>query len=379
MSTALTEFIANATDFATDGDYITSTVDNFNLTFNYNNYSISTGSPCNSWTDIQHIFFQLANICFTIAYLSSNTKKGVLFMHSWLIFGLILFCGWAWNVICAPDIFVWNFVFILINIGQIFYTIFQLRPVQFDSELEEIYRNLFEPFKIPRVQFKRMMSSEYAQIMSLHAGEAYAVQNLTRTDRLGLLLSGKANVMISENQYLHPILPCEFLDSPEFESSRNTPDDKFNVSIVAASTCRYIFWQRTALEYLFVKEPYVAIVLTTLVAKDIATKLYSMNSKIFTRKGSHLDIRLPSISSTLTSTGKYKSPIRVKKKEQHALPPQTRYKENNYHGVTNDKNTDTTPLTLTDVPSVEDIRSNDVESWLEISSKYHSCEMVDLD
>lgn len=36
-----------------------------------------------------------------------------------------------------------------------------------------------------------MVSSDFAQIMSLHAGEAYAVQNLTRTDRLGLLLSGK--------------------------------------------------------------------------------------------------------------------------------------------------------------------------------------------
>lgn len=38
-----------------------------------------------------------------------------------------------------------------------------------------------------------MVSSDFAQIMSLHAGEAYAVQNLTRTDRLGLLLSGKVS------------------------------------------------------------------------------------------------------------------------------------------------------------------------------------------
>lgn len=38
-----------------------------------------------------------------------------------------------------------------------------------------------------------MVSSEFAQIMSLHAGEAYAMQNLTKTDRLGLLLSGKVS------------------------------------------------------------------------------------------------------------------------------------------------------------------------------------------
>lgn len=137
--------------------------------------------------------------------------------------------------------------------------------------------------------------------------------------------------VLSDNQFLHPILPCEFLDSPEFESSRNTVDDKFKVlisikflgttflyllfqvSIVAASTCRYLYWQRSALEYLFVKDTYVATVLTTLIARDIATKLYAMNNKIVTAKGSHLDIRLPSITSSLTPNGEYKSPIRNKK------------------------------------------------------------------
>lgn len=48
-----------------------------------------------------------------------------------------------------------------------------------------------------RLQFKRMVSAEFAQVMSLHAGEAYAVQNLTRTDRLGLLLSGKVRLKLN--------------------------------------------------------------------------------------------------------------------------------------------------------------------------------------
>jgi hypothetical protein len=38
----------------------------------------------------------------------------------------------------------------------------------------------------------------------------------------------QVNVM-SDHQFLHPIMPCEFLDSPEFESSRATTDDKFKV------------------------------------------------------------------------------------------------------------------------------------------------------
>lgn len=84
--------------------------------------------------------------------------------------------------------------------------------------------------QVSRLQFKRLVSPEFATIMSLHAGEAYAMQNLTRTDRLGLLLTGKVNVL-SDTNFLHPILPCEFLDSPEFESSRASVDDKFKVRL----------------------------------------------------------------------------------------------------------------------------------------------------
>jgi len=59
------------------------------------------------------------------------------------------------------------------------------------------------------------------------------------------------------------------------------------VSIVAASSCRYLYWQRSALEYLLVKETYLATVLTTLVARDIATKLYAMNNKVLRLKELH--------------------------------------------------------------------------------------------
>lgn len=37
---------------------------------------------------------------------------------------------------------------------------------------------------------------------------------------------------MSGHQFLHPILPCEFLDSPEFESSRATIDEKFKVRLL---------------------------------------------------------------------------------------------------------------------------------------------------
>ncbi|RZC39702.1 Popeye domain containing protein [Asbolus verrucosus] len=298
--------------------------DNKNLTYNIPS---KTWWPwCDYWKDPQNILFQLANMCFVLAYSSTCSKKGVLFMHCWLILGLMLFSAWAWNIICAPDVFTWNFAFMLMNMAQVFHILYQLRPVKFDPELEEAYHALFEPFKV--------------------------------------------NVL-SDNQFLHPILPCEFLDSPEFESSRNTVDDKFKVSIVAASTCRYLYWQRSALEYLFVKDTYVATVLTTLIARDIATKLYAMNNKIVTAKGSHLDIRLPSITSSLTSSGEYKSPIRTKKTEGICpMSPGTfsndssryrsyeKFKENGNLSQ-NCYLSEMEPLT--ELPSNDDLTSNDVE------------------
>jgi hypothetical protein len=65
-----------------------------------------------------------------------------------LFAGFMLFSFWAWNIICAPDIFSWNFSFMLLNMGQLVYIIYQRRPVKFDPELEEAYQTLFHPFKV---------------------------------------------------------------------------------------------------------------------------------------------------------------------------------------------------------------------------------------
>ena len=62
--------------------------------------------------------------------------------------GFILFSAWSWNFICAPDAFSWNFGFALLNMLQLFHAVYRLRPVKFDPELEEVYRNLFQPFKV---------------------------------------------------------------------------------------------------------------------------------------------------------------------------------------------------------------------------------------
>ncbi|KAF2356830.1 Popeye protein [Trinorchestia longiramus] len=312
---------------------------------------------CEGVPSVQHALFHAAHAIFLVAYAAPSTRTGLLVMHTLLIVGFLVYSTWAWNVVCARDVFSWGFSFTLLNLGQTLYVLYQTRPVKTDKELEAVYHNLFRPLNVERLLFKRLVSSECCQVSSLHAGEAYALENLTRTDRLGLLLSGKVNPytssagllsgkvnpytssaglllsgkvkqytssaglllsgkvkqytssaglllsgkvnVLSGGQVLHTVGPMQFLDSPEFESSRAALDDKFKVSIIAGTTSRYLFWKRSSLEYLFLKDQHLTTVLSTLVARDITTKLYSMNEKIVTEKGSHLDIRLPSLTASL--------------------------------------------------------------------------------
>jgi hypothetical protein len=97
---------------------------------------------------------------------------------------------------------------------------------------------------VSRLQFKKMVSSDFAQLMSLHAGEAYAMQNLTRTDRLGLLLSGKVSTVTSCCWYVSWYL---FRVSGMYTSQDNVLLLSGKVSTVT-SCCLYFSW------YLF-REP----------------------------------------------------------------------------------------------------------------------------
>ena len=71
------------------------------------------------------------------------------------------------------------------------------------------------------------------------------------------------------------------------------------MTVCAAVASRCLIWPRTVLEYLFVKEPHLATVMTTLISRDITHKLLNMNAKLKTKDGNPLDLRLPGIASRL--------------------------------------------------------------------------------
>ena len=136
--------------------------------------------------------------------------------------------------------------------------------------------------------------------MNLHPGECYAVANLSKTDSLGLLISGRCSVL-NEQGFLHQIAESEFLDSPEFESmaTASSESETFQVTICAAIASKYMVWQRSTLEYLFVKEPRLGTVVSALISRDVTHKLFSMNKKVMDRSGAVVDIRLPPFASRM--------------------------------------------------------------------------------
>ncbi|XP_062589590.1 popeye domain-containing protein 3-like [Saccostrea cucullata] len=266
-----------------------------NVSLDWPSLNFSQSEDGCHWVVPQHYLFQMANSVLLGALASPASKHGTLFMHSCFVLGFLLLSIWSWVILCAPDYFSWNFSFMVINAVQALVILYNIRPVKFCDDLEDVYVTVFQPLRVPRHLYKKLVSPDYCTLGMLHEGEVYASQGISKIDRLGLLIAGRMSVY-SSHQELHQVQAKEFIDSPEFESAISG-DDKYQVSIVAVSTCRYIFWQRSGLEYLLIKEPYLASLLRAVLGRDITNKLYSINDKLVKNKGSRMDIRLPSISA----------------------------------------------------------------------------------
>ena len=74
--------------------------------------------------------FHFAYSCFFVAYLAPNTKYGQVALHCGLVVGYLVLSTWAWNVICAPDVFAWYLAFTSLNIGQLLYILYTMRPIR---------------------------------------------------------------------------------------------------------------------------------------------------------------------------------------------------------------------------------------------------------
>lgn len=93
---------------------------------------------CEHWNDLNHIYFQIANIFFFLSYLAPNGVYGMLYLRSSLMVGCIFFALWSWAVKCYLDALVWNLTFVFINFVYICSSLFYMSPYKFQKEIEEV-------------------------------------------------------------------------------------------------------------------------------------------------------------------------------------------------------------------------------------------------
>lgn len=94
---------------------------------------------CLSWRrPNQHLYFQLGNAFFFLAFLSTHGAWGQMWLRSMLIIGCVLMVMWGWLVECNSDAVLWSGLFLAVNLVYFVVLVCRLRPVRFDKEIEAV-------------------------------------------------------------------------------------------------------------------------------------------------------------------------------------------------------------------------------------------------
>ncbi|XP_078265175.1 popeye domain-containing 2 [Rhinoraja longicauda] len=242
--------------------------------------------------------YHLANVMFTLGYMSGSGFVGLIYIFSLLGIGFFIYSLWGWLDTCGLDIFMWNLLIFVLCLVQLAHVGYRLRKVTFEEDFGNLYKDMFRPLQVPLKVYKEIVRCCDAQVVNLARDQNYAVEGKTTIDRLSLLLSGRVRVS-HDQQFLHYIFPHQFLDSPEWESLRPNEEGSFQVTLTAETDCCYVTWKRRKLYVLLAKHHYIARLFTVLLGNDIADKLYALIDKLYCRGGVRYDIRLPSLYHVL--------------------------------------------------------------------------------
>lgn len=100
---------------------------------------------CLSWRRPNHLYFQLGNAFFFLAFLAPHGSCGMLWLRCTLVIGCILMAMWGWMIECTGDVVLWSGIFLVTNLIYLIVLVCRLRPVRFDSEIEavSIFLSLF--------------------------------------------------------------------------------------------------------------------------------------------------------------------------------------------------------------------------------------------
>lgn len=221
---------------------------------------------------LQPFYYHIGCAFFLLAFLAPSYRYGTaLYMRCMLTFGCILFLMWSYLVECRPDVLLWTLLFIFVNILHMALLICKLRPVKFEKEIEEVYVSLFQPLRVSRRRFKKILKC-LKTVRKFKSQEIYVQEKISKVDSLSLVLSGK--FVVSQNQKaLHIVFPNQFLDSPEYFGV--STDDYFNVSITCIEDARVLQWHRDKLKLSI--DEYLKTMFDHILAKDVVKKLMQVS------------------------------------------------------------------------------------------------------
>ena len=143
---------------------------------------------CN-WLPLNNFLFQIANVLLIFTYIVPDNLNGLFLLRFFLGTAGLFFALWGWMILCAPDTFGWNVLFMVGNYLHALYLFIHIkRPRQFPEQCEVVFKKLFEPLGVQRFQFQILVKE--IKINSLKAGEFYATKG-SIADRVSILISGR--------------------------------------------------------------------------------------------------------------------------------------------------------------------------------------------
>lgn len=145
---------------------------------------------CN-WLPANNFLFQIANVLLVFSYFVPDNLNGLFLLRFFLGTAGLFFALWGWMILCAPDTFGWNVLFMIGNYVHALYLFIHIkRPRKFSEQCELVYEKLFEPLGVQRFQFQKLV--KICTINDLKHGEYYGRTGFL-ADRVSILLKGRYN------------------------------------------------------------------------------------------------------------------------------------------------------------------------------------------
>lgn len=93
---------------------------------------------CTSWHRPNHLYYQLGNAFFFLAFVAPHGSYGMLWLRCSLVIGCILLTMWGWIIECTGDVVLWSSIFLATNLVYLVILLCRLRPVRFEKEIESV-------------------------------------------------------------------------------------------------------------------------------------------------------------------------------------------------------------------------------------------------